>query len=288
MKQVSFSRVMTYVRCPEHYLFRYVLGMSNAPRKVFKHGFALHETIEYHFDQKKQDGRGIKLAEAKEFFAQAFVNALEDYGTELDEARPYLTREYLSKERKISVKDMMETGMRGLEVYFRRLSPYITPDLVEEPFSFKVRQGLEMIGRIDLTDTEDVIHELKTTRVTPNKQDIRSDAQLAIYQIGYKEITGHAPKGISKDYVVLSKNNSKIVRFRVVRPFIDKRTVVRNVSAIMDAADKNIFYCMHPAESWICSKEWCSFYKFHQELKKTGLSAFMEKYREKKRRKLRR
>lgn len=275
---------MTYVRCPEHFLFRYRLGMPSAPRKVFKHGFALHETLEYHFDQKKQDGKGVKLSEAKEFFAQAFLNALDDYADELEKARPFLTREYLSKERRISVKEMLETGMKGLEVYFRRLNRYISPDLVEEPFSFKVKDGLELTGRIDLTDTDGVIHELKTTRNTPNKQDIRSDAQLAIYQIGYKEITGHAPKGISKDYIVLSKNNPRIVRFRVVRPFIDTKTVLRDVSAVMDAVHKNIYYCLHPAESWICSKEWCSYYKFHQELKKVGLESFMEKYERKRRR----
>ena len=288
MKQVSFSQLMTYVRCPEHFLFRYVLGIRRQPRKVFKHGFALHETLQYHFEQKKEDGKGITLLEAKEFFVDSFQSALEDYKQELEEARPFLTREYLSKERQVSVGDMVETGMKGLEVYFKRLNPYIFPDLVEETFEFPAYaeasagkpagQGIKVIGRIDLTDTKGVIHELKTTRVTPNKQDIRSDPQLAIYQIGYKTITGQAPKGISKDYIVLSKNNSKIVRFRVVRPFIDKKVVLRNISLIMDAVSRNIFYCLHPAESWICSKEWCAYYKLHQELKKLGFDAFMAKY----------
>jgi len=278
MKQVSFTQLMTYVRCSEHYLFRYVLGIRRQPRKVFKHGFAMHETLQYHFEQKKEDGKGIALAEAKEFFVDSFGSALEDYKQELEEARPYLTREYLSKERHVNVGDMIDTGLKGLEVYFRYLNPYIEPDLVEEPFAFSVRPGLEVVGRMDLTDKKDVIHELKTTRVTPNHQDIRTDAQISIYQIGYKEVTGHAPRGISKDYIVLSKNNPKIVRFRVVRPFIDKKTVLRSIETIMDAVQKNIFFCLHPAESWICSKEWCAYYKLHQELKKLGFQAFMEKY----------
>jgi|GEM_PF-1381214 len=278
MKQVSFSQLMTYIRCPEHYLFRYVLGIRHQPRKVFKHGFALHETLQYHFEQKKEDGKGISLLEAKEFFVDSFGNALDEYKQELEEARPFLTREYLAKEKHVSVGDMVDTGIKGLEVYFKQLNPHIFPDLVEAAFEFPAEKDIKVIGRIDLTDTKGVIHELKTTRVTPNKQDIRSDAQLAIYQIGYKTITGQAPKGISKDYIVLSKNNSRIVRFRVVRPFIDKNVVLRNISAIMEAASRNIFYCLHPAESWICSKEWCACYKLHQELKKLGFQAFMEKY----------
>ncbi|MDP2640914.1 MAG: PD-(D/E)XK nuclease family protein [Candidatus Yanofskybacteria bacterium] len=278
MKQVSFSQLMTYVRCPEHWLFRYKLGIRRQPRKVFKHGFALHETLQYHFEQKKEDGRGLKLAEAQEFFVHSFGNALEDYKQELAEARPYLTREYLSKEKHVRIEDMIDTGLKGLETYFQHLNPFIHPDLIEEPFTFQVSPNLEVVGRIDMTDTGGVIHELKTTRVSPNKQDIRSDAQISIYQVGYKSITGKAPRGISKDYIVLSKNNSRIVRFKVVRPFLDKKTVARNITAIMEAARGNIFYCMHPAESWICSKEWCSYYTLHQELKKLGLHAFLEKY----------
>ncbi|MBI2574104.1 MAG: PD-(D/E)XK nuclease family protein [Candidatus Wildermuthbacteria bacterium] len=277
MKQVSFSQLMTYVRCPEHYLFRYKLGIKLQPRKVFKHGFAFHETLQYHLEQKKENGKGIKLADAQEFFVNSFGNALEDYRQELEEARPFLTREYLSKERSINIADMIENGLKGLVVYFQQLDPSIQPDLVEESFTFSAGPRLELMGRIDLVDARGVIHDFKTTRITPNKQDIASDAQLAIYQIGYKAITGKSPKGISKDYIVLSKK-PKIAQFRVVHPFVDKNTVLRNIAIIMDAVKHNIFYCLHPSESWICSKEWCAYYKLHQELKKIGLERFMERY----------
>ena len=95
-------------------MFRYVLGIRHQPRKVFKHGFALHETLQYHFEQKKADGKGITLREAKEFFVDSFGNALDEYKQELEEARPFLTREYLSKEKHVSVGDMVETGIKGL------------------------------------------------------------------------------------------------------------------------------------------------------------------------------
>ena len=278
MKTVSFSQLMTYVRCPQHYLFRYVLGIKRQPRKVFKRGLAFHETLQYHFEQKKEDGKGITVSEAKEFFLHSFESALEDYQQELQEARPFLTREYLSKERWMNIGDMIDAGLKGLEVYFQRLNPYIMPDLIEEAFEFEVKKNLKIRGYIDLTDTKGVIHELKTTRITPNKQDIRSDAQLAIYQIGYKTITGKAPAGISKDYIVVSKNNPRVVRFRVVNPFINKRVVLGNIIAITDAIQNNVFFCMHPAESWICSKAWCNYYKLHQELKRLGFRSFMEKY----------
>jgi CRISPR/Cas system-associated exonuclease Cas4 (RecB family) len=278
MRQVSFSQLMTYIRCPEHWMFRYKLGLKRSPKKILKHGFALHETFAYHFDQKKKDKKGIKASEAKEFFADVFLGALDDYKQELEATRPYLTREYLSKERGVNVNVLLDLGMRGIETYYKRLNPYIVPDLVEEAFEFPVSKDITMIGKIDLTSVKGVIHELKTTRKTPNAQDIRSDPQLAIYQLGYHSIKKKYPYALSKDYIVLSKKDSKIVRFKVARPFADRTTVLRNVQAIMAAANNNIFYCMHPAESWLCAKEWCGYYTLHQELKKLGLERFVAKY----------
>ena len=278
MRKVSFSQLMTYVRCPEHWLFRYNLGLKRTPKKILKHGFAMHEVFAYHFDQKKKDGRGIKPGEAKEFFADVFLGALDDYKQELEAARPYLTKEYLKKEREVDINDLLDRGMRGIEVYFKKLNPHIIPDLVEEAFEFQASKDIQVIGRLDLTHVNGTIHELKTTRKNPNMQDIRSDPQLAIYQLGYHRIKGKYPVALSKDYIVLSKNDSKITRFRVARPFADRNTVLRNINAIMKATENNIFYCMHPAESWFCSKEWCGYYTLHQELKKIGLTKFMSKY----------
>lgn len=278
MRQVSFSQLMTYVRCAEHWLFRYKLGLKRSPKKVFKHGFALHETFAYHFDQKKKDGKGVSATEAKEFFVESFQNALEDYATELESARPYLTREYLVKERSVKVEELVESGLRGIDVYYKKLNPYIKPDLVEEAFEFPAAKGIQVVGRIDMTDKSGVIHELKTTRKSPNRQDIRVDPQLAIYQLGYHSITGKYPKAISKDYIVLSKKEAKIVRFKVARPFVDKATILRNITTIMEAARQNIFYCLHPAESWVCSKSWCEYYTLHRELHKKGLQYMIDKY----------
>lgn len=282
MRKTSFSQLMTYIRCPEHFLFRYKLGIKRSPKKILKHGFALHETFAYHFEQKKKDGRGLRVQEAKEFFAQTFLGAMEDYLQELHEARPYLTREYLSKEHQMSVSDLLDLGMRGISAYYKKLNYHIHPDLVEEAFEFSAGNGIKVVGKIDLTDTEGVIHELKTTRRSPNKQDIRSDPQLSLYQLGYYSIKKKFPRALSKDYIVLSKKEAKIVRFKVVRPFVNRRTMLQNVHAVMEAARRNIFYCLHPAESWLCSKDWCAYYKLHQELKKMGLQDFMLKYSQRK------
>lgn len=276
--QVSFTQLMTYVRCPEHWLFRYKLGIKHPPRKAFKHGFALHETFAYHFNQKKEDGKGLKPQYLKEFFAEVFENALEDYALEIEDTKKLLLKEYLQKEKEINTKVLLDLGMKGIEVYYRELNPKIHPDLVETAFSFPAGRGVVVLGRIDLTDKKGVIHEMKTTRRTPNMQDIRNDPQLAIYQIGFQQLKKKVPAGISKDYIVFSKKEPKIIRFQVTRPFLNKDIVLRHVNTIMEAVQRNIFYCLHPTESWVCSKEWCGYFRLHSELRKIGLPKFIAKY----------
>lgn len=246
-----------------------------------KHGFALHETLAYHFDQKKQDSKGLKPNEAKEFFADVFKNALEDYEIEMEQGKSLLTKEYLAKEKKVNINELFDLGLKGIDVYYKQLNPKIRPDLVEAAFNFPAGKGIEVIGKIDLTDTKNVIHEFKTTRHTPPKQDVLSDPQISIYQIAFETIKKRPVAGISKDYLVMSKRDPKIVQFAVSRPSVDKKAILQNIATIVEAAKHNIFYCLHPAESWICSKGWCPYFKAHQELKKLGLQKFMLYYSKK-------
>ncbi len=276
---MSFTQLMTYVRCPEHYLFRYVLGFKRVPRKALKHGFSIHETIAYHFDRKKEDAKGLKLVEAQEFFVDVFENALEDYKAELEETKSFLPREYLAKEKEVKVGELIDKGIRGIEAYFKELAPRIKPDIVEGSFEVPVRKSLKLVGRIDLTDTKNTIHELKTTSKSPRMQDIQFDPQLALYQLGFETLKHTMPSEIHKEYIVFGKKDAKIAHFQVARPFLNKAVVLRYICAIMDAIERRIFYCLHPAESWICSKEWCGYYKFHRELQKFGLEKFIAKYK---------
>ncbi|MBI1984695.1 MAG: PD-(D/E)XK nuclease family protein [Candidatus Wildermuthbacteria bacterium] len=278
MKHVSFTQLMTYVRCPEHFLFRYILGMKRPPGKAQKHGFALHETFAYHFDQKKKDSKGLKVRDAKEFFVEVFRSALQEYEMELEETKSLITREFLAKEKTIDVNQLVATGLRGIDVYFKEMNPTIIPDLVEEPFAIPTPSNVDLVGRMDMTDKKGIIHEMKTTRRMPNAQDINLDQQLAIYQLAYEKLKGKKAKGIAKDYIVFSKRDAKIVQFKVSKPFFDKNAVMRNIASIMNAVKHNVFYCIHPAESWVCSKEWCGFYRLHGELRKAGLAKFMARY----------
>lgn len=281
-KHVSFTQLMTYVRCAEHYLFRYVLGMPRPPRKILKHGFALHETFGYHFEQKKLDKRGLTKDDAKEFFVEVFRNALEEYETELQEAGPILKlpKEYLAKEKEVDIGELIDLALGGIDVFFKDLNPKIIPDLVETPFNFAVSKGVEMTGRIDLADIHGIIHEFKTTRKQPSVQDVATDPQVAIYQTAYEMLKHKPPKGISKDYLVMSKNNPKIVRFQVAKPSASNKSILENTLTIIEAVKHNIFYCLHPTETWVCSKEWCGYSAFHAEIQRVGLPKFMAKYSE--------
>lgn len=295
---ISFSQIMTYLQCPEHYLFRYVLGIKSPPAKAMKRGKALHETLDHHFTQKKIDERGMNSNQAQDFYATQLETALQEYEQELEETKILVSRDFLKKEKEVSKAELLDAGTRGLAEYFMgkqqiirvngakqteegrtaSLESEVKPDLVEQEFILETNQDVSIKGYIDLTDTARIVHETKTSGKTPQIQDIARDPQLAIYNIGYEKLTGIKPAGFSKDFIISLKKEVKIQRYLISKPDIDKESILRYIWNILKAIQNDIWYCIHPANSWVCSADWCGYYKLHQELRKIGFEKMMEKY----------
>jgi len=309
MNKISFTQLITYARCPEHFLFRYVLGVKRPPTKFKKQGFAFHETLAFYFEQKKEYKEILDIKDLKDFYAQSLGFALADYETELESSKNLLTKEYLKKEKEIKAEDLLDCGVKGLESYYKDIRN-LKPDLIEADFSFQVsrfnfnnnerfkssfdkkserdfgkyknnkfnKENLEIIGRIDLSDTSNVLYDIKTTRKTPRSQEVQYDPQLTIYQLGYRSLKSIFPRALAKDYIVFAKKEPKIIRFKVKNPYFKENSLLQNVRQILSGIENRVFYCLHPSESWVCSKEWCGYYKLHEEIRKFGLEKFLNKY----------
>ncbi len=276
--KVSFSQLMTFVRCPEHYLFRYVLGIKTPPRKSLIRGRAFHEALAFYFQEKKE-GRVMPLKDLQEFYQLALGMALEDYQGQIEESQALLTKEYLNKEKETKAEELLISGANGLAAYKEKVAKKISPKFIEQDFELPLDKNLALMGKIDLIDKKGVIYETKTAGRRPSRQQINLDLQLALYQLGFKEIQGRKPKGFSKDFVVFTKKGAEIIRFPLKEPLFKEKDIRHFVSKIILAIENNIWYCLHPTDSWICSKEWCGYWKLHKELRERGLNYMIEKYK---------
>lgn len=289
---------MTYLQCPEHYLFRYVLGIKSPPAKAMKRGKALHETLDHHFTQKKIDERGMNSNQAQNFYATQLETALTEYEQELEETKALVNGDFLKKEKAISKAELLDAGTRGLAEYFTGkqqiikvngakqteegrnapLESEVKPDLVEQEFVLETNHNIAIRGWIDLTDVSRIVHETKTAGKTPQIQEVARDPQLAIYNIGYEKLTGIKPAGFSKDFIIPLRKEVKIQRYLISKPDIDSESMLRYIWNILKAIQNDVWYCIHPANSWVCSKDWCGYWKLHQELREIGFERMTEKY----------
>lgn len=269
---------MTYLQCPEHYLFRYVLGIKSPPVKAMKQGKAIHDTLAQHYTAKKETGTGWHIGKLQDFYEMRITQLLEEYERELEETKSLISKNFLTKEKEYKPAEMKDAGVRGLAAYKQEVDPLVTPDLVEQEFVLETNKDINIKGWIDLTDTEKIIHETKTSRKSQNIQEIARDPQLAIYQIGYEKLKGTKPASYSKDFIILGKKDAKIQRFELKKPDIDPTSMLRYIWNILKAIQNDCWYCVHPANSWVCSKDWCGYYKLHQELRKIGFEKMLKKY----------
>lgn len=276
--RLSFSQVMTYVRCPEHFLFRYILGVRNPPAKAMKQGLALHDTIAQDYARKQQKGKAFNIKEAQEFYMRLLRKHLEHYHKELEQSSFLLTKEFLKKEKETRSQDLLDMGTRGIALYKRAIEQKTEPELIEESFALPLKEGIELIGRIDLVDTHHIIHETKTAKKKPTLQQVATDPQLAFYQFAYEEIAGQRPSSLVKDFLVLQKRDVSIARYPVKKSSIGKHALFRYVGSIASAIRSNVWYCLHQADSWICSEGWCGYTQMHRELRRLGISRMKKKY----------
>ncbi len=275
--RISFSQLMTYVRCPEHYLFRYIFGVRTPSVKAMKQGLALHDTIAQDYMKKMEEGRAFSVPEAQEVYERFLRKHLEHYYEELEKNSSLITKEFMEKERKASSSDLLDAGKRGIAVYKREIEKHTDPLFAEEPFEIPLRNNIELIGRIDLVDTSHILHETKTTKKKPVLQHVAMDSQLALYSFAYEYLTSQKPKSLVKDVLILGNKEASVARFPVRKSGIDTSSLFRIIDAISFAIRNNVWYCVHPADSWVCSQGWCGYSKLHRELRTIGLEKMIRK-----------
>lgn len=270
---ISISQIMTYVSCPEHYLFRYVLGIKSPPKKVLARGKSFHASYAKFFR-----GEVNKKDEVKDVYVENLKREIEEYQKELEETAWLVDKEYLDREEEITEKELENSGLGGIDVY-HPIAEKIQPLEVEKEVRLKTNRGIDLLGYVDLITQEREIYELKTTQKTPSNEEVEKDPQVSFYNFLLKNADFVTNPKIIKEFVIFLQT-PKVKRYIVKADDLRMRdeTVLNYVNNIIMAIENNIFYCIHPSNSWVCSSGWCGYAKLHKELREKGLEWLLEKY----------
>lgn len=279
MKHISISQILTYIQCPEHYLFRYVLGIKIPPRKAITNGKSIHQATAEYYKYKKENNQDLSLMDYKNLYYEKLKQNLEEYKKELEETSWLIDKNYLEKEKEIDDKSLETSGLMGVEVYYKDEAKDRKMKEIEKELRIKTNLGIDLLGYVDFINETDDIYELKTSSRTPNLQELEKDPQLNYYYMLYKNISNKNNVDFEKTFIILTKM-PKLVKFRInSSQFVVKEDILLYyISNIIKAINNNIWYCIHKSDDWVCSKDWCGYYKLHQELREKGLDWIKEKY----------
>lgn len=188
--KASYSKVSTFYFCPKKYEYRYVREIPVPPKAELAFGSALHGALEANFAQKIETRKDLKLADVLEVFRRELAEALHDVPEE--NLRGRLDSHYLRS-----------MGEHFLERFMAERAPRLQPAPrgVETLFKLPLPGGHELSGKMDLIDTDWVLHDFKTSSkpYDPRKAD---KTQLVLYAWACERMFGRLPKALCFDVFV--------------------------------------------------------------------------------------
>lgn len=246
MTVYSHSRLEVFSNCPLRYKFSYLdkLAPEGSTVEAFL-GSCVHTALEWLYRQV-QLAREPQLEELLNVFSS---NWHQNYSSELQVVKPDLT-----------VEDFFNIGKNCLSNYYQTYYPFKSGQIIglEKLITIDIN-GYKLQGYIDrLEKSKDgtyVIHDYKTSQTLPPQAKVDEDRQLALYQLGLKQLWPQIKEvKLVWHYLFF---NEELVSSRTPEQLKQlEQEVTALIKQIEEATEQNSF---QPHETVLC--DWCEFQK---------------------------
>lgn len=196
---ITFSNLQMFDICPMHYKAKVILNIPTPQASVQSFGVSIHATL-YKLYRFAKEGKTLDLSEVKALLKNEWIS--EGYDGKRHEA-----------ERFSQANKLIE------EFYNTQFNPKSLPLGLELPFSFILKNGVKVFGKIDRVDKKDKgieIIDYKTGEDNP-KAKTAHELQLAIYALAATKVKDSVldktPDKISLTIHFLEGNTKKSMKF---------------------------------------------------------------------------
>lgn len=248
--QVSVSQVKTYLRCPESYRLRYVLGEPPAFVPVpFAFGLAFHAALAAYFSAIKTTGSVPSVEQTQSVFIDSWSLAL----------RGPVPLQVDDDDGDTAVESLADKGREMLAVFHDHAAAQPVPvvEYIEKRFLvplYDPKSGElldeKLAGVIDLAVQEDgrlVVVEHKTAAKKWSLDQLRFDLQPTAYAYA-AELLGWGEVGLRFDIVTKAKKPVIQVE-NIRRDEGDVEDFVSTAVGVLKAIDAGCFW---PQRGWQC------------------------------------
>ncbi|MBC7360686.1 MAG: PD-(D/E)XK nuclease family protein [Candidatus Aminicenantes bacterium] len=239
----SHSRLGTYETCPRRYKFAYIDGLRREEEGIEAFlGSRFHEAMEKLYSELRF--RVMSLEELLAFYEDSWKKNFHEKIVIINEER--------------TADDYFRLGQKFIEDYYRHYYPFNQNRILG--IEQEIKADLDgtgkyilwgFIDRIDLTpDGVYEIHDYKTGSTLPSQQEVDSDRQLALYQIGLQQRWPQAKKvRLVWHYVAFDQE------FSSTRTPEQLEGLRREIIELIDQIEADREF--PPKESALCG--WCAF-----------------------------
>lgn len=196
---ITYSNIQMFDICPLHYKAKVIFNIPTPPSHVQSFGISLHSTL-YNMYKSFEDGKFPTLSKCQEILK-----------------REWVSDGYLDKKQEDERFEQAKKMLR--EFYKTELSSRTKPLGMEIPFSFVLKNGVKVFGKIDRVDPTKKgieIIDYKTGDDNP-KAKKNHELQLKMYSLAASrvkdEVFNRNPEDIKLTLHFLEKNTKKSMSF---------------------------------------------------------------------------
>jgi DNA helicase-2/ATP-dependent DNA helicase PcrA len=200
LSYITFSNLQMFDICPLHFKAKVIFNLPTPTAAVQSFGISIHNTL-YNFYKRILEGENPSLKQLFEILKKEWLSDGYD-GKKHEEER-------------------FSQGVKILEEFYKsELKTPIKPLALEMPFSFVLKNGVKVFGKIDRVDKKGIEIEIidYKTGIDNPKADKAHRLQLAMYALAAtrvkENIFNKDPKDITLTLHFLEQNTKKSMNFK--------------------------------------------------------------------------
>lgn len=250
---LSPSQLDTFCRCPEQYRRRYIEKHVIPPGVALIRGTSFHKGVEFNFKQKIESKADLPESQILDVMAATFDNEIKTKGV-------LLTKEEEGEGKKKILGKTKDATIELGSLYRAEGAPATQPLIVEDTQIITIPDAShDLLGRLDLVDTNDCIIDYKTSARKKNRSDADSSIQFTCYALTFRKKFGRNTGGLRMEVYIAKKEPERQI-LETQRTMDQVERLANRINTMLTALKAGAFPPCAPG-AWNCSPKWCGYYE---------------------------